>query len=128
MIVFSRVARIRILVPALLALTLPALLASGCGSGPPTATIRPAPTTTCERVTAVLSNGPDPQEDPVGYAQAQVLPLAHIHTADGRLGRAITTLDDAYRGLLTSKGTRGTRAAVTAAARRLDSYCPGAAP
>ncbi len=35
---------------------------------------------TCKQVEAVLSDGPDPEADPVGYAQAQILPLREIHT------------------------------------------------
>ena len=68
--------------------------------------------TTCQQVSAVLSDGPDPGADPVGYAFAQVLPLRELHTSDSSLQTAIDDLwaltgemfevDDSERSLIES--------------------------
>src|SRR5271170_3553540 len=87
---------------ALIALGLTALLAA-CASPAPAS--RPVAATAlatevhvaCSQVSAVLSDGPDPAADPVGYAEAQVLPLGQIRTPDPQLRAAITGLAGAYR-------------------------------
>jgi hypothetical protein len=81
---------------------------------------------TCTRVADVLSDGPDPTVDPVGYALAQVLPLREIKTSDRELGRDIETLASAYETVYKTNGKKGTEAAVDKAGRKLDSICPGA--
>ena len=48
----------------------------------------------------MLSNGPDPDADPVGYAQAQILPLREIDTSDANLHQAIDALGRRVSGLL----------------------------
>jgi hypothetical protein len=83
---------------------------------------------TCSQVSAVLSDGPDPAADPVGYAEAQVLPLGQIRTPDPQLRAAITGLARAYRAFFDSNGTSGVaQSAVATASKRIDSFCPGAA-
>jgi hypothetical protein len=117
---------------ALIAPGLAALLAA-CAS--PAASSRPVTATTpvtevhvtCSQVSAVLSDGPDPTADPVGYAEAQILPLAQIRTPDPRLRAAISELASAYRAFFDSNGTSGAaKMAVAAASKRIDSFCPGA--
>jgi hypothetical protein len=82
---------------------------------------------TCQQVSAALSDGPDPGTDPVGYAEAQILPLRQIRTSDPALGKAIDTLADAYSGYFAANGTGKTaRAALTTAINRVNSLCPGA--
>lgn len=84
--------------------------------------------TACSRVSAVLANGPDPDADPVGYAEAQILPLGQIHSPDRPLGAAIGRLARAYREFFSSDGTSGTaKAAVASASKQVNSFCPGAA-
>jgi hypothetical protein len=124
--------------PAVLALTslgLSALLGA-CSSAAPTsgpaATSRPASTTAahaaCTQVSAVLSDGPDPDSDPVGYAEAQILPLGQIHTSDAQLRTAIGKLASAYRAFFASNGNSATaKLAVATASRQINSFCPGAA-
>ena len=68
-----------------------------CSCGSSVHSVAAATQDTCQRVSAVLSNGPDPDADPVGYAEAQVLPL------------------------------RQTTEAVAVASKKVDSICPGAA-
>jgi hypothetical protein len=124
--------------PAVLALTslgLSALLGA-CSSAAPTsgpaATSRPASTTAahaaCTQVSAVLSDGPDPDSDPVGYAEAQILPLGQIHTSNAQLRTAIGKLASAYRAFFGSNGKSATaKLAVATASRQINSFCPGAA-
>ncbi len=73
----------------------------------------------------MLSNGPDPTADPVGYAEAQVLPLRQIHTSQKTLQRAIDKLAAAYQAFSWSDGRAG-KPAVTQASRELNLICPGA--
>jgi hypothetical protein len=83
---------------------------------------------TCTQVSAVLSDGPDPGADPVGYAEAQIMPLGQIRTSDAQLRVAITRLDDAYRAFFASNGSSSTaKLAVVSASQRINSFCPGAA-
>jgi hypothetical protein len=82
----------------------------------------------CRQLEAVLSDGPEPAADPVGYAQAQVLPLRHLRTSDKRLHGAIEGLASAYQAFSAKNGVgRSARDAVTAAAERVDAICPRAA-
>ena len=113
---------------ALTALTITATV-SACGSGGHTAPSGPpaAAQAACRQVSAVLSDGPDPDADPVGYAEAQVLPLRQIHTSDQILSRAISTLAGAYSSYYTADGaSSAAKAALTAAANRINWLCPGA--
>jgi hypothetical protein len=55
-----------------------ATMVSACGSsGHSTATTAAAPAaeSACEEVGDALSDGPDPDTDPVGYAEAQIQPF-----------------------------------------------------
>jgi hypothetical protein len=106
-----------------------ASLLSGCGSGasaqPPTQS--PAVRTTCQQVNAVLSDGPDPGADPVGYALAQVLPLRQIHTSDGALHVTIDDLASAYEEFYSSNGDEVAAKALSKASDKVNAICPGAA-
>ena len=81
---------------------------------------------TCGKISAVLANGPDPDADPVGYAEAQILPLGQIHSADRPLGAAISRLARAYQEFFTSNGGAAAKASVASASQRVNSCCPGA--
>jgi hypothetical protein len=110
----------------LVAVTICAGLLSACGSsGPPRASA--AVKSTCEQVSAVLSDGPDPGADPVGYAQAQVLPLRQIHTSETNLKGAIDDLASAFEQFSLTNGAKATKLAVTRASDKVDAICPGAA-
>jgi len=122
---------------ALISLGLSALLGA-CSSASPVSkpaaagTSRPTSTAVvraaCNQVSAVLSDGPDPDADPVGYAEAQILPLGQIHTSDSQLRAAIGKLASAYRAFFDSNGSSSSaKLAVTAASKRINSFCPGAA-
>jgi hypothetical protein len=128
----ARNRRFRVVTPSALglaALGLAALLGA-CTSQTPAS--RPVSTAavhaTCAKVSAVLSDGPDPDADPIGYAEAQVLPLGQIHAADAQLRAAISKLAGAYRAFFASNGSSGAaKLAVAAASKRINSLCPGAA-
>jgi len=119
----------RLMVLAPTALGLAALL-GGCASQAPAANPVSAAAVgaTCTKVSAVLSDGPDPDADPVGYAEAQILPLGQIRTSDAQLRAAIGKLASAYRMFFDSNGSSSTaKLAVAAASKQINSFCPGAA-
>ena len=130
-------ARARFRGPTLLALTslgLSALLgacsssAASSGSAAAGTASTAAVHATCAQVSAVLSDGPDPDSDPVGYAEAQILPLGQIRTSDAQLRAAIGKLAGAYRTFFDSNGNSASaKLAVAAASKRINSFCPGAA-
>jgi hypothetical protein len=134
-----RVARFRGL--AVLGLTLIGLTAAlaACASGAPSSrapSSRPAGRqvsaaavrSACNQVSAVLSDGPDPDADPVGYAEAQILPLGQIRTADAPLRTAIGRLAGAYKAFFASNGSSApAKQAVAAASKQINAICPGAA-
>ena len=130
-------ARARFRGPTLLALTslgLSALLgacsssAASSGSAAAGTASTAAVHATCAQVSAVLSDGPDPDSDPVGYAEAQILPLGQIRTSDAQLRAAIGKLAGAYRTFFDSNGNSASaKLAVAAASKRINSFCPGSA-
>jgi hypothetical protein len=83
----------------------------------------------CTAVADVLSDGPDPDADPAGYAQAQVLPLRQLTITDAALRRAVAQLATAYQAYAAATGAAGTAAALASskAEAALNSICPGAA-
>jgi hypothetical protein len=82
----------------------------------------------CEQVAAVLSDGPDPGVDPVGYAQAQILQLRKLKLSGHRLGRAVLDLAAAYAGYARSDGTnRSAKVTVKRSEKAVNAICPGAA-
>ena len=83
----------------------------------------------CTAVADVLSDGPDPDADPVGYAEAQVLPLRQLKIADTALRGAVQQLATAYQAYSTATGAAGTVAALRSskAEAEVNAICPGAA-
>jgi hypothetical protein len=83
---------------------------------------------TCQQIGAVLSDGPDPDADPLGYAQAQILPLRHITVSNPALRTVVGQLSDAYQQFYTSNGkSTDAKEAVAVATKKINSICPGAA-
>jgi hypothetical protein len=123
------------LVRAVLALALAAVTgvaATACSSSPPSPAAAQAPSAKaldCTAVSDVLSDGPDPDVDPVGYAQAQILPLRQLTLADPAVRQAVGRLDAAYQAFSSSTAAARTQdaAAVSSAQTALNSICPGAA-
>lgn len=75
----------------------------------------------------MLSDGPDSTADPVGYAEAQILPLRQIRTSDGKLRQAIDTLAFAYQAYSSTDGANAAdKDATDAAISAMNAACPGA--
>lgn len=108
-----------------------ALALSACGSSSPASSSSlSARQQGCTAVSDVLADGPDPDADSVGYAEAQVLPLAQLNLADTTLAHAVRQMDAAYKSFSSTNGAKGTPAAVSvsAAEKAVNAICPNAAP
>ena len=106
-----------------------ATMVSACGSSThPTAAAAAAPVaeSACQQVGDALSDGPDPDADPVGYAEAQIQPLRQIHAASPVLAQAITTLAGAYSSYYAANGTGAAKTALNTAIKRINKLCPDA--
>jgi hypothetical protein len=124
----AQIRRFMALAPAALGL---AALLGACTSQAPAPASRPVSAavvhSTCTQVSAVLSDGPDPDADPVGYAEAQILPLGQIRTSDAQIRAAISKLASAYRAFFDSNGNSSSaKLAVATASKRINAFCPGA--
>jgi hypothetical protein len=95
--------------------------------GTASASNSPAVQAACKQVSAVLSDGPDPDADPVGYAEAQILPLHQIKTSDKALKSAIDNLATTYQHFYKVDGKGAVKKAVTKASAKVNAICPGAA-
>jgi hypothetical protein len=109
-----------------------ALTVAACGSASSqtssTVSLGSAIQQDCTSVADVLANGPDPGVDPVGYAEAQVMPLRQLTISDATLHYAVLTLASAYETFSTSSSTRTAPAqAVTKAENEVNKICPQAA-
>jgi hypothetical protein len=101
---------------------------AAAGSSPTAATSTTANEDACQQVSAVLSDGPDPDADPVGYAEAQILPLRQVNASNQALHGVISQLADAYQKFFASNGKNGNaKEDVAVASKKLNSICPGAA-
>ncbi len=108
----------------IIALAVCAALLASCGTSQSASPIKG----TCQEVSAVLSDGPDPGADPVGYAFAQILPLRQITTSDTPLQAAIDSLAAAYQKFYDDNGTgEAAKHAVNQASDKINALCPGAA-
>jgi hypothetical protein len=101
------------------------IVGSVVSSNGPTSTADAA--ATCQKVAAALSDGPDASVDPVGFAEAQVIPLRQITTSDAPLRTAILQLSAAYESFFEDNDPKASSAAVRAASKTIDHYCPGVA-
>jgi hypothetical protein len=119
----SRVTAVTLLAPGVLAL-------AGCGSSSSgdnaAAGVVPTPPI-CTQIGGVLGNGPDPDADPVGYAEAQIHPLAAIHASNPTLQHALTALDAAFRREFADNASATSKAAVKRAQHQVNALCPGVA-
>jgi hypothetical protein len=113
--------------PVLAVLAAGTLTLSACGSsGSSQAWTTLAVKTTCQDVSGVLADGPDPGADPVGYAEAQIVPLRQIHTGDKSLQSAVDALASAYQQFFRSDGASAAKQAVSRASHSVNHICPGA--
>jgi hypothetical protein len=120
--------RPRTMAMASVALAVPLLTACGSsGSGGGAASAH-APAALCQKIMGVLSDGPDPDADPVGYALSQILPLGQIHTSDQPVSTALHSLITADHALVKSNGADKTaKADIKKADDSLNTACPGVA-
>jgi hypothetical protein len=115
------------------ALVLVVMLVCACSSSAPSTakgTVGNAAATknTCQQISAVLGDGPDPDADPVGYAEAQIIPLRRINAPDQALRGVISQLAHAYQQFFASNGkSSNAKEAIALASKKLNSLCPGAA-
>jgi hypothetical protein len=100
------------------------LVLSACGSSPSATNHAKVVKAACLKVAADLSDGPDPTADPVGYAEAQILPLSQIKVHDAVLQNAIHYLDVEYKLFYQTNGAPASKRAVTAALKIINVYCP----
>jgi hypothetical protein len=113
-------------------LVLMVVLVCACSSSAHSTATASASTTAienaCEQVSAVLGDGPDPDADPVGYAEAQILPLRQISVSNQALHGVISQLANAYQRFFASNGkSSNAKEDVAVASKKLNSICPGAA-
>jgi hypothetical protein len=101
------------------------IVLAACGASKPMLSSAQVSKRTCKQVEAALSDGPDPEADAVGHAQAQILPLREIHTVDGALHRAIYALAAAYQLFSSTMGSSSAKSAVGAASKTIERLCPG---
>jgi hypothetical protein len=86
------------------------------------------PTSLCQRIGGVLSDGPDSDVDPVGAALSQILPLQDIHSSDTSVIHTVSKLVSADQAFYHSNGTDKTAAtAIKKAEASLNKACPGVA-
>jgi hypothetical protein len=101
---------------------------SSSSSSSNTAVLGSAISQDCTAVSDALANGPDPDADSVGYAQAQVLPLRALTISNATLHSDVLTLAAAYQAFSSSNGSPATAATVSKAESAVNSICPQAAP
>ncbi len=96
--------------------------ACGSGSGRPSAA---AVSASCTQVSAMLSDGPDPGSDPVGYAEAQIKPLRALPIPDAGLRGTVDRLADAYAAVFASNDASATaKSRLATAIAALNRTCP----
>ena len=112
-----------------LALAVPLLAACSSGSAGGGSSQAQAPATVCQKVMAVLADGPDPDADPVGYALSQIAPLGQIHTSDHALAKQLSDLIAADHALVNTNGSdRAATKSIAKDDKSLNNVCPGVAP
>lgn len=101
---------------------------AACGSSGGGAQASAAPPALCQKILAVLSDGPDPDADPVGYALSQIKPLGQIATSDHSVRVTLDKLIAADRSLVNSNGSdHAAKTAIARADKALNTACPGVA-
>ncbi len=112
-----------------LCLAVPLVAACGSGGGGGGAAQATAPAALCQQILGVLSDGPDPAADPVGYALSQIKQLSEIRSSDTSVIDTLHTLVAADRALVSSNGVDHAASRTIARSHRaLNVVCPGVAP
>jgi hypothetical protein len=101
-------------------------LALSAGGGTATAATGKAQiAAVCNDVAAVLSDGPDPGADPVGYAEAQIRQLRMVKTSDKSLKKTIDNLAAAYEAFYRDNGDATAKKLTKSAIKKMNAACPG---
>jgi hypothetical protein len=99
--------------------------ASGGGGAEAAAKV---PTSLCQQIGGVLSDGPDSDADPVGAALSQILPLQGIRSSDTPVIHTVSKLVSADQAFYHSNGTDKTAAtSIEKTEASLNQACPGVA-
>jgi hypothetical protein len=103
---------------------------SGQGSGKASTVAAKTPPALCQALNAVLSDGPDPGADPVGYALSQILPLQQqVHSSDTAVMATVDQLIAADQAFYDTKGDdKSAAATIQKDYAALNRACPGVAP
>jgi hypothetical protein len=116
------------------------LALAACSSGSSTASsssapgggaaVAKAPVALCNELNAVLSDGPDPGADPVGYALSQILPLQQqVHGSDTSVMATVHQLIAADQAFYNSNGVdKSAGATIQKDYTAINKACPGVAP
>ena len=111
-----------------LAVAIAAPLWAACGSSGGGGQASAAPPALCQRILAVLADGPDPAADPVGYALSQIKPLGQIDASDHSVRVTLDKLVAADQALVNSNGSdHAAKTAIARADKALNTACPGVA-
>ena len=111
-----------------LALAVPLLAACSSRSSGGGSSQAQAPTAFCQKVLAVLADGPDPDADPVGYALSQIGPLGEIHTSDHALAQQLSNLIAADHALVNTNGSDRATKSIARDDEGLNNVCAEVAP
>jgi hypothetical protein len=82
----------------------------------------------CNKVSAVLADGPNSKADPIGYAEAQMGPLLLVHAPTKALSSALEDLSAAYVQFFTTNGDAASKRLLRRANEQLSDVCPGITP
>ena len=104
---------------------LAALLAACGSSSKPALTSAQVKKQTCKQVEAVLSDGPEPEADPVRGARRRSCRCGRSAPTDAKLAGAIGTLASAYKAFSESNGASAPKAAVNSATKKIKTLYPG---
>jgi hypothetical protein len=81
----------------------------------------------CNKVSAVLADGPNPKADPIGYAEAQMGPLLLVHAPTKALRSALEDLSAAYVQYFTTNGDAASKRILSRTTEQLTDVCPSLA-
>jgi hypothetical protein len=120
--------RLRSRYVALASVAVAAPLWAACGSSGGGSAQAATPPALCQKILGVLSNGPDSDADPVGYALSQIKPLGAIRTSDHSVSTTLDKLIAADRALVSSNGSSKTaKTDIKGSDKALNKACPGVA-
>jgi hypothetical protein len=98
------------------------------GGGGATAALAKAPAAVCQQLDGILSDGPDPGADPVGYALSQIRQLRALRSSDTALDATTLKLAEADQVFVNAAGNdKAAAAAIKKDDAAINTACPGVA-